>query len=133
MLLVKTTLGKSIIPKAEKGLFADEFIPKGMMIWKFEDGKDFRFTREEYEKMSTNKRAHIRKYAYAKKDSPTITLPSDDSIYTNHSNSPNTYGESDDLSFALKDIMAGEEITEDYTKYDDGEFCSSFLRKKNVK
>ena len=131
MLLVKTHLKKSLIPKAETGLFASEFIPKGMMVWKFEPGKDFRFSREEFANMSANKKAHVKKYAYAKQDSPTITLPSDDAIYTNHSYDPNTYGESDDVSFALRDIMPGEEITEDYTKYDDGEFCSSFLNRNS--
>lgn len=129
MLLIKTLLKTSSIPQAKTGLFAAEFIPKGMMVWKFEIGNDFRLSREEYDKMPDNKKVHIQKYAYAKRDSSTITLPSDDAIYTNHSYDPNTYGESDDVSFALRDITPGEEITEDYTKYDDGEFCSSFLQK----
>ncbi len=44
MLLVKTHLGKSKINGI--GLFADEFISKGKVIWKFTPGFDFVLTKK---------------------------------------------------------------------------------------
>jgi len=48
MLLVKTKLGPSKIHGI--GLFVDEFIPKGTIVWKFVPGFDLKFTKEEVEK-----------------------------------------------------------------------------------
>ena len=120
MLTVKVKVAESTIPNAGLGLFADEFIPKGMLVWQFDEGEDRRISKKEFNILSPEEQAYIRKYAYSKVDSPSITLPVGDAKYVNNSDSPNIYGDNDNVSFAIKDIQPGDEILEDYSVYDDG-------------
>ena len=118
MLLVKTKLGQSKIHGI--GLFADEFITKGTLVWKYVPGFDLKFTKEELEKFPPVAKDFVLNYAYLSKDTGYDILCSDNARFYNHSENPNTAGidldgtENEGGDIAVSDIQIGEEITCDY-------------------
>jgi SET domain-containing protein len=120
MLLVKTKLDLSGIHGI--GLFADEFIPKDTVIWKFNALIDLRCSEEEIQKLSRDSRRQIEKYSYREKHSGLYVLCGDDARFFNHSTTPNCFdyyrNEEEDLTVALRDIYPGEELTCDYAQFD---------------
>lgn len=120
MLLVKTTLNVSEIHGI--GLFADEFIREGTIIWKFNRLIDLRFSEAEVEQLSPDSREQIRKYSYREKHTGLYVLCGDDARFFNHSENPNCFdifhNEEEDLTVARRDIFAGEELTCDYALFD---------------
>ncbi len=120
MLLVKTKLGLSKISGI--GLYADTFIPKGTIIWRFVPKLDMKFNEKEY---LAFKQKHdcerIDNYIYKSKISGCYILCTDDARFINHSYEPNTIDTMDDiegLTIASKDIFPGEEIVSDYQMFD---------------
>lgn len=120
MLLVKTKLGVSRIHGI--GLFADEFIKEGTVIWKFDALIDLRFAEEKIERLSQAAREQIQKYSYREKHSGLYVLCGDDARFFNHSVDPNCfdvyYNQEQDLTIARRDIEADEELTCDYALFD---------------
>lgn len=119
MLLVKTRLGASDIHGI--GLFADEFIPEGAVIWRFDATFDVRFDEREIARLSEGARAQIEKYSYREKHSRLYVLCGDDARFFNHSTKPNCLDfrdENQDATVALRDIEPGEELTCDYALFD---------------
>ena len=120
MLLVKTRLGQS--PISGIGLFADQFIPKDTIIWKFTEGVDVKITDEKLAELEKEYPLEdLRKYLYRSKSSNLHILCGDDGRFINHSGQPNTLDTSEDnegLTIAARDIQAGEEITSDYNGFD---------------
>lgn len=120
MLLVKTKLGTSHIHGI--GLFADEFIPKGTIIWKFNPIIDISLCESQIEKLAEPSREQIKKYTYRSMLSRCYVLCGDDARFFNHSNEPNCFdvceSEEQDLTIARRDINAGEELTCDYALFD---------------
>jgi uncharacterized protein len=104
------------------GLFARDKICRGTMIWKFEPGVDQIFTHDDIEKLDEEQRLILEQYAYLTRDKEWI-LCGDISMFANHSELPNTfstynlskYGE----DYAACDIAAGEEITWNYSEWDE--------------
>lgn len=112
MLMVKTIVKQSNIEGAGLGLFADEFIPKGTMIFQ-EDTFSISFTEDEFEKLSKIQKDFIHTYGYIRDGIWRCSLDND--RFTNHSDNPNC----DDSvtcceTFASRDIEIGEEITTNY-------------------
>ena len=120
MLLVKTKLDLSSIHGI--GLFADEFVPKDTVIWKFNRLFDLRCSEAEIEKLPESSREQIQKYCYREKHRKLYVLCGDDARFFNHSEAPNCFDfysdEEQDLTVALRDIEAGEELTCDYALFD---------------
>ena len=114
MLLVKTKIGPSEIDGI--GLFADEDIPKDMIVWSFNPLIDKALTDNEIENFPPYVQEFIDKYSFF--DKGKHVLCGDFGIFINHSETPNL-GSTIDDSFALRDIKKGEEITDDYTTYDE--------------
>lgn len=119
MLLVRTRLGFSEI--AGIGLFADEFIAKGTVTWRFTQGFDLRFAQSAVDALSLPARDQVMKYAYFDEDIGLYELCSDDARFFNHAEDPNTMsvetrGERFDV--ATRDIAKGEELTCDYRTFD---------------
>lgn len=117
---VKTKLGLSKIHGI--GLFADEFIPKGTIIWKFTPGFDQKFTKEQISRFPKQVQEHIKVYGWLSKKSGKYCLCSDNGNFFNHSKNPNSlsehYDDEDEVIVkAIKDIKKGEEITDDYSAY----------------
>ena len=123
MLVVKTKIGQSKIEGI--GLFADQFIPKGTITWKFDPKFDIYFDPKEIEKMSEQQKDLIIHFAYLSKKSGKYVYSIDNTRFTNHSTNPNI-AEDDKLSeggeeictVAIRDIQTGEEMTIDYRAID---------------
>lgn len=120
MLLVKTKLGMSKISGI--GLFADQFIPKGTIIWKYTEGVDLKITDEKLAELEKEYPLEdLKKYLYRSKSSNLHILCGDDGRFINHAFAPNTLDTSEDdegFTVASKDIAPGEEITSDYNGFD---------------
>jgi SET domain-containing protein len=120
MLLVKTKLNASSIHGI--GLFADEFIPKGTVIWKFSSCIDLRLRPEQFECLTASSRAQIQRYSYREIHSGLYVLCGDDARFLNHSANPNCldfyHNEEQDITVACRDINPGEELTCDYALFD---------------
>ncbi len=120
MLLVKTKLDLSGIHGI--GLYANEFIPKDTVIWKFNRLIDLRCCEDDIERLSESSREQIKKYSYREKHTGLYVLCGDDARFFNHSFRPNCIdyynGEDQDVTVALRDIRVGEELTCDYALFD---------------
>lgn len=118
MLFVKIKVGPSKI--AGLGCFADEFIPKGTIIWKFVPGFDLKFTEEEIKKLPQVVQDFLANFDYVSYDNGYHILCTDNARFYNHSKAPNTAGielegtEGEGGDIATRDINIGEEITYDY-------------------
>jgi hypothetical protein len=96
------------------GVFATAPIPKGTLTW-VRDPLDQRieFESDDFPSGLLNMEV-VRRYLYTDRQGRVILLW-DHGRFVNHSCSPNTAGGlNNDFSVALRDIAAGEEITEDY-------------------
>src|SRR3989344_5700108 len=115
MLCVKTKITSSDIQGI--GLFAEQFIPKGEIVWKFMPGFDLLLSKEEIQKLSPAARAQVRNYAFLDKKYQKYMLCGDDGRFFNHSTDPNCDDSDSDITIATKDIHQGEELTVDYTAF----------------
>lgn len=118
------------IPIKGKGVIADEFIPKGTVIWdpdqskyvKFDNRKDLiayiDAADEEWKKVVLNK-------IFAIQD--IVLMPLDDIMYTNHSLESNMIF-SKIRTTAIKDIQPGEEIVINYLHLDILDWFEEFLK-----
>lgn len=125
MLLVKTKIGISNIHGI--GVFADEFIAKGTWIWRFQEGFDQMIDKSELIKLSEPAKKQFLNYSYLSISSNSYILAFDDSRFFNHSDNPNCEeaeipGEIESVTIAARDIEPGEELTDNYLKYDVGYF-----------
>jgi SET domain-containing protein len=121
MLLVKTRLDKSKIEGI--GLFADEFIPKGTTVWELNDLIDLSLSETSLKELSPPAREQILKYSYLDKRNHRYVLCGDDARFFNHSDTPNCIdemnGPNGGRTVSLRDIEPGEELTCDYSVFDD--------------
>jgi SET domain-containing protein len=123
MLVVKTKIGQSKVEGI--GLFADQFIPKGTVTWKFDPRFDIYFDPKEVERMSELQKNLIIHFAYLSKKSGKYVYSIDNTKFTNHSTSPNiaeddklSEGDAEICTVAIRDIQIGEEMTIDYRAID---------------
>lgn len=121
MLMIKTKIEASKINGI--GLFANQFIPKGTTIWKFQPGFDIKIDKNELAKLPEITKEFFIKYAYLNSDTNKYILCFDDARFFNHSDNPNCIDESPEeenegITFAARDIQQGEELTSNYRKYD---------------
>jgi SET domain-containing protein len=121
MLQVKTIVKESSIPGAGKGLFADQFIPKGTFVWIWNPIIDKEISTNMLQYMTELEQSYVNKYGY--REGNMIYLCSDDGKYFNHSTTPNcidyyhkTWG---GVTETCQDVQKGEELTCDYTTFDD--------------
>jgi SET domain-containing protein len=122
MMYVKTKVSPS--PIDGLGLFADQFIPKGTLLWRFTPGFDLKFSQEQIDSLPIQLQVYLKKYAYLSKKSHLYVLAVDDAKYFNHSFTPNSNslhleGEEEVVEYALIDINIGDEITDNYYLFDD--------------
>lgn len=123
-MLIKTVAGPSIV--AGTGLFADEFIPRGTIVWEFTPGIDEAFTKAEVEDLPEPKQSEILSlfHAYISKQTGLYINCGDNAKYVNHSYNPNIilrHGDQEEICYAIRDIQKGEEITENYNDFDEPE------------
>ena len=120
MLLVRTLVKPSAI--SGLGLFADQAIPSGSVIWEFKSGEDRELTEQQLQEMEALEQRQIRHHTYRCINSGLYILCGDDARYMNHSDTPNTRDETNGAfqgqTVASRDINPGEEITTNYFDYD---------------
>lgn len=127
MILVKTRLDKSAIHGI--GIFAVASIPKGTLIWVFNPEFDLVLAPDQVELLPEAAREQFLNYAYLSKKTGRYVLCTDDARFFNHDASPNVTckipdnADSDEalVCFAARDISVGEELTCNYSEFDDGE------------
>jgi SET domain-containing protein len=113
MLIVKTRIDKSTISGI--GLFADQDILKGDIVWKMTSISVLKITPVEYKSLSTVEQTFIKEkdYYWIDKDN-NYMIPIDDSRFINHSGNPNIIDSDDNTCVSSKNIKQGEELTIDY-------------------
>lgn len=117
MFLIKTLIKSSKIHGT--GVFTEEFIPKGALVWQYNDVID--------KKISVNEIANLPEIAkqlletYAWREGNEIILCGDNGRFVNHNVDGNLGNDGLDKSvcIALKDINIGEELTENYSQFDE--------------
>ena len=130
MLCVKTKVLPSKIHGL--GLFADQFIKSGTLVWRFLAGFDQRFTHEQVATFPEMVQKYLAKHA-SFREGGLYLLCADEGNYFNHSRTPNVQsvkqdGETEMPVYSLKDISQGEELTENYSEYDKVGDESNLLR-----
>ncbi len=111
MLFVKAKVGPSSIDGL--GLIAHQFIPEGSTIWQFTPDFDVALPETSLLNLTSATREQVIRYAYRDHVKKTLLLPSDDSRFTNHADTPNTRS-FNHRTIAIRDIFPGEEITASY-------------------
>lgn len=94
------------------GVVATKLIPKGTIVW-IGDDLDFRISAARYKKMDALYQRLWNRYAY-RDENGNYVLDWDIGRYVNHSFNPNCVSTAYDFDLAVRDIQAGEELTEDY-------------------
>lgn len=125
MLLVKTKIKPSKISGI--GLFADQFIPKGTLIWRFKKDFDIRVNKDYPDNLQEPAKSYFKCYAYQNPKTMNYVLCADDARFFNHSEEPNTCcvedpEDEDTANVASRDIQVGEELTIDYREFDNDPF-----------
>lgn len=117
MLTIKTKIKESKINGF--GIFADEFVKAGTLVWKYQDNFDVTISDEEFLSIPKIAQDYLIHYGYYNKNEGGYILCGDNAKFTNHSDTPNTkmLDDSSD-AIAIKDIQIGDEITEDYYHFD---------------
>jgi SET domain-containing protein len=106
------------------GLFADEFIPKGTVTWRFNPVWDLIFPKDDVEKLPESQKRLIKFFAYFSEKRQAYIYSIDDSRFLNHSAHPNHDvlpfpNEVELCNVSNRDIQIGEELTVDYRTFDD--------------
>lgn len=120
MLLVKVYVGKSSIHGL--GVFAADPISAGTETWRFTRGFDLDLDPKFIESQPPDFFKKLMHFGYIDSKLNRYILCCDDARYMNHSETPNLctdysldkYG----VDIALRDIRAGEELTIDYTSFE---------------
>lgn len=124
MLKVKTRLDISETEGIGIGLFANESIKKGTIIWEFANEIDTTYTNNFIKKCKEkNLISFLKKYCYFDLESELYIFCGDNGRFINHSDKPNckeelkskyTFGR----TIAVRNIKKGEELTCDYYEFD---------------
>lgn len=94
------------------GVFATRFIPKGTITWVL-DRLDREFTPLEIAEMEEAYQRILSKYCY-RNNRGNFVLCWDNGRYVNHSFNSTCLASPYNLELAVRDIQAGEEVTDDY-------------------
>jgi len=99
------------------GVFAKEFIAKDTIIWEFIEGLDIKIHKDNLKKLTIIQKNFIDIYFW--KEGDYYYSSCDHSIFQNHNGNPNSITSGSLYMIAAKDILVGEEITVDYSDFDD--------------
>lgn len=117
MLYVKTTIERSDIHWL--WLFADQEILKGELIGEFTFWLDISLSEEEYQNLNKKNKEFFDAYGREDKITKKYMLNIDNTRFINHSKNPNIAHQEYKL-IAARDIKQGEELTDNYTDFDNG-------------
>lgn len=123
--MIRTKVKPSSIPGAGLGLFADQEINKGDVVWTFCPGYDIILTQDDLLRMSEASRWNFLNYCYFDKHTKRFVLCGDDDRFINHSKKnanlvqkQEQNGKDEGVVVASRDIRKGEELLCDYYEYD---------------
>lgn len=124
-----------ISPEVGYGVFATEFIPKGTITY-VEDELEVRIPEAQFLSFQPSIRAVLDKYSYI--DAEGVRIMSwDFAKYVNHNCSFNTITTGYGFEVAIRDIQAGEELTDEYgifnLEYPMDCYCGSPACRRQVK
>lgn len=124
MLMIKTKVKQSTIEGAGLGLFADQFIPKGTVTWRFCPGYDLIVPKDDLLRFTEESRTQFLNYCYFNKKTKHFILCGDDERFINHSDIPNIIqsengDEIEGVELAARDIEVGEELFVNYYEFDE--------------
>jgi len=119
MFLVHTHLAPS--PIHGIGVFIDEPVRKGTVVWRFDARIDVHIPRAELAGFPVAVQEYLRVHAYVETvdGHETMVLCADSAQYVNHSTAPNLIDSPDGTyETAGRDLAAGEELTCNYYVFD---------------
>ena len=136
MLLIETYIGPSQIHGI--GLFTNENVKRGMTIWQYHPSTCQIFTKRGFLKvcheLTFPSIKEFISHSYIKNNK--VFYLNDKTRFINHFENPNTSFENVYQQIAIKDIKAGDEITENYFKsYDKDDFFyldDGYIRDKSA-
>lgn len=115
MLRVPTRLAPSRIHGL--GVFATQRIAKGTTVWDFDAPVDQAIHVNHLASLPPWVQQYVATYGY--REGHMIVLCGDDARYFNHSKTPNCRSGHGTQTIAVRDIEAGEELTDDYETFDE--------------
>ncbi len=99
-------------PQVGYGVFASRFIPMGSLVY-VKDPLEIHLSPERYASLDEESRKVAEKYSFIEPGGNRV-LSWDSAKYVNHSCRPNTMSTAWGFEIAVRDIEAGEEITDEY-------------------
>ncbi len=115
MLRIATRVGPSRIHGL--GLFAVEAVPRGTVVWRLDPGFDLVLDEAAAAGLPAAARAQLDRYGYHDPVRGARVLCVDDARFFNHAEGANcgdSPAEGPDVTIALRDVAAGDELTWDY-------------------
>lgn len=117
MMVVSTYVGPSQIEGI--GIFANEPIKAGSLIWVFNEGFDLIVSRAQLTDAPEHLVTFFERYAYPHHSEPEkFVLEFDHGRFMNHQEQPNTDFRELINGYAIRDIAAHEELTCNYSEFD---------------
>lgn len=104
-------------PNKGHGVFSKDFIPKGTIVWEFVEGFDIKVHKSQLDRLDEVQKEAVLKYFWREGDH--LYSSCDCSMFQNHSDDPNSVSFGDSQMAASRDIQPGEEITVDYSDFDE--------------
>ena len=128
MMLVRTYVAPSTIEGL--GVYAEEFIPSGTLIWQLNPKFVATFSRSDIEDFPAHIREFVEKYSFPHLERDNLLVVElDNGRFMNHTGQPNTDFTQFSKGYAIRDIHQGEEITCNYHEFDPtfaGTFSNSY-------
>ena len=117
MMRVKTSL--RISPIHGMGLFAEEDIKAGTVVWDFDPQFDIAYDRSDLDAFPEFVRREIVKFSFWDKRLQKFVLCADNARFFNHSDDRANCLDHEDVrrTVAVRDIARGEELTADYREW----------------
>lgn len=120
MMLVKTRL--QVSPVHGLGLFADEDIEEGTVLWVYHEGFDRMVDLAALDTLPEPAKAQLLHYGYVSMRTGQLVLCMDDGRYFNHADDPNTgdaeHEHPEGATVAKRRILRGEELYCNYLEED---------------
>jgi hypothetical protein len=130
MMLVRSHVAQS--PIEGLGVYADQFIPAGTLIWKLNPAFIATFSRSALADLPEHIREFVERYSFPDfENNDLLYVELDNGRYMNHSEAPNTDFTAFNEGYATRDIAEGEEITCNYYEFD-STFAGDFLNREAV-